>query len=1047
MPAFQIGALAIVSCGALAAAAHATPFESTTFPTHINSASTGNGAGGGQQPTNGTVVLNQTFAGGYTPLRIVLSGSLTSTATGTWRSDARIYVTPPAGHAPFTIQPFNGESFTTVAIPPNYSVNLAGGGYNPVGTWTYAFYEDYQDNPTGIDATWNNLVLTFDDQPAPPPTPPTAAADLGVLAASDVFTTNTVTTTVAGEVKWVTFAIPTHVTSVNNYFLDISTEGSALSDTYLVLFGGDGAPIVEDDEDGSGHLSQLSFGSGLRAAPALAQNYDGRDGQLLAGTYWLACCSYPPNGIGLPYQITGGDTTGDITVNVRYGQSPPVAAPTVFFNMGVLPTDGSFATRTVGLDAATVKWVRFTLPAAVNLATRTYLDIDTETSSVSAATVCLFKADGTIAGLDSYEGSGGMAQLSFGTGTRLPYGDSALYNGRDGESLLGGDYFMAVAVPETAFANGWLAISGAEEAGDVVVRIRHGVQPLPTAPTPNTDFGVLTPGVQSSTMALGPAEVKWFRMVLSSPVSNAAARFLDIDTENSVQDSGEDLDTYLAFFDNTGAVIVTDDESGSGHRSQLSFGQTSPTRPAVSTNGANPGSTYDGRNGDLAAGTYWVAAFGYPATYGTPDAGWLVASQSNLSGTLQLNVRTGTAPAHVPPTTLTDLGTLPFNGAFVTGSADFTTASPVFWCRFNLAAAVSRSGLTFLDVDAETSTVEGVGIALFDSTGALIGADGEDGSDAMGQLTYGRGPRLAPGNGLNYNGRDGETLGAGTYYIAATQHNEAFDNGWQAVTSRSNPGGTMVLRVRTGPYVPPAETYVKLSDGGETLATALECTGSGNLGTIMAQFTPDHTDLYKIQICDHISFRATTIGSTFADTQLFLFDSSGHGVTANDDEADTNSYRSTLTGLHIAADGIYYLAVCTFGREPVDSSHNMLWEDQPYEEERAPDGPGAANILSSWDGDAYSTAEYVVALSGACFVTSGPQPCNAADVSHLGGGGGADGINTVDDIVFFLTQFFAGNVAVADLVGLGGAPNPRDGQVTVDDLVYFLSQFFQPCSP
>ncbi|MGH7133099.1 MAG: GC-type dockerin domain-anchored protein [Phycisphaerales bacterium] len=36
------------------------------------------------------------------------------------------------------------------------------------------------------------------------------------------------------------------------------------------------------------------------------------------------------------------------------------------------------------------------------------------------------------------------------------------------------------------------------------------------------------------------------------------------------------------------------------------------------------------------------------------------------------------------------------------------------------------------------------------------------------------------------------------------------------------------------------------------------------------------------------------------------------------------------------------------------------------------------------------------------------------------------------------------NAAVADLVGLGGSPTP-DGQITVDDLVFFLSQFFAGC--
>ncbi|MGH7131564.1 MAG: GC-type dockerin domain-anchored protein [Phycisphaerales bacterium] len=74
-----------------------------------------------------------------------------------------------------------------------------------------------------------------------------------------------------------------------------------------------------------------------------------------------------------------------------------------------------------------------------------------------------------------------------------------------------------------------------------------------------------------------------------------------------------------------------------------------------------------------------------------------------------------------------------------------------------------------------------------------------------------------------------------------------------------------------------------------------------------------------------------------------------------------------------------------------------------------------------------------------------PSKCNAADVAQLGGIGGFDGQNTVDDLVYFLAQFFANNLAVADITNLGGSGAP-DGLVTVDDLTFFLSQFFSPCN-
>ena len=70
--------------------------------------------------------------------------------------------------------------------------------------------------------------------------------------------------------------------------------------------------------------------------------------------------------------------------------------------------------------------------------------------------------------------------------------------------------------------------------------------------------------------------------------------------------------------------------------------------------------------------------------------------------------------------------------------------------------------------------------------------------------------------------------------------------------------------------------------------------------------------------------------------------------------------------------------------------------------------------------------------------------CGLADVASLGGQIGADGQLTVDDIVVYLAQFFAGNLVVADIASLGGGAG-GDGQITVDDLVLFLARFFQGC--
>ena len=67
-----------------------------------------------------------------------------------------------------------------------------------------------------------------------------------------------------------------------------------------------------------------------------------------------------------------------------------------------------------------------------------------------------------------------------------------------------------------------------------------------------------------------------------------------------------------------------------------------------------------------------------------------------------------------------------------------------------------------------------------------------------------------------------------------------------------------------------------------------------------------------------------------------------------------------------------------------------------------------------------------------------------ADVAALGGSRLPDGALTPDDVVLFLSSFFAGDLTICDIAILGGSPG-SDGALTPDDLVLFLSTFFAGC--
>lgn len=159
----------------------------------------------------------------------------------------------------------------------------------------------------------------------------------------------------------------------------------------------------------------------------------------------------------------------------------------------------------------------------------------------------------------------------------------------------------------------------------------------------------------------------------------------------------------------------------------------------------------------------------------------------------------------------------------------------------------------------------------------------------------------------------------------------------------------------------------------------------------------------------------------------------------NDDSAAV--LQSTITNQFVTQAGDYYLAVTRYNRDPVDSGGALLWENQPFAVERAPDGPGAANPVFGWTGTIVA-APYTVALTGACF--PGPViPDCVADTDDGSGTGTVDGAVTIDDLLYYITIFQTG--AVAADVDNGTSTGTQDGAVTIDDLLYFIVRFQAGC--
>ena len=154
--------------------------------------------------------------------------------------------------------------------------------------------------------------------------------------------------------------------------------------------------------------------------------------------------------------------------------------------------------------------------------------------------------------------------------------------------------------------------------------------------------------------------------------------------------------------------------------------------------------------------------------------------------------------------------------------------------------------------------------------------------------------------------------------------------------------------------------------------------GVGALTTITGNISADNdADLYAIRIVDFANFDATTDNAigTLEDTQLYLFTSGGIGVTFNDDDPAGGTFRSHVTGVFLPGNGLFYIAISPWDRDPLDGAGLQIWNDSPFNVERAPDGPGALGPLTVWDDNGNENGTYQIDLRGAEFAAV-PEPAS-----------------------------------------------------------------------
>ncbi len=167
-------------------------------------------------------------------------------------------------------------------------------------------------------------------------------------------------------------------------------------------------------------------------------------------------------------------------------------------------------------------------------------------------------------------------------------------------------------------------------------------------------------------------------------------------------------------------------------------------------------------------------------------------------------------------------------------------------------------------------------------------------------------------------------------------------------------------------------------DAGSLPASATSISGSFSNqkinGTLSAA---DVQDMYLIRIDNPAAFTANTLGSSF-DTQLFLFQASGFGVTSDDNSAGggLSSLTSPLPiptpGLPAISPGFYYIAIAggpgsTINSNPTSSGFGIWISNNNI----APNGVGALGPVNGWlagPAGVGAPGAYTINLAGASFV-------------------------------------------------------------------------------
>lgn len=176
------------------------------------------------------------------------------------------------------------------------------------------------------------------------------------------------------------------------------------------------------------------------------------------------------------------------------------------------------------------------------------------------------------------------------------------------------------------------------------------------------------------------------------------------------------------------------------------------------------------------------------------------------------------------------------------------------------------------------------------------------------------------------------------------------------------------------PTLAMANAWNEVSDAGDLPVSSNQVTVPSPSIIFGNVASPMDADLFALRLTAGTAFSATTVSfggmEGIGDTQLFLFDSTGHGIRYNDDR-DFTDFFSEIS-FTPGSTGTYYLGISALDFNPRDAQGSFLYVRDQSNPVATP-GASIFGPVASWAaaGGFADSGQYQINLAGAAPV---PEP-------------------------------------------------------------------------